>query len=304
MGYDLHLDTDKYVYSHARAFSQNPNFSISYGVDPDKKKRQQLQSVYSVDSYGKISDLPDNLNIDILVVAADTSSHLNIIKEFFQKCVPKFVLCEKPLAYEVKEAEDVVKICKKNDVALFVNYMRKSLPETQSLRSLIINDAGSQVKGSCYYSKGLIHNGSHFLNLLEYWLGGVKDVKIIAAGDRLGRYDRDPDFFIEYEKGRVQFISAKEENYSLYNIQLILPSGFLHYNRGGEQILWYGRIKDPILTDYYSLSTEAEEISNSMDVYMEVVVKEIENYLKGKKYILCSGEEALQSLKLIVGKII
>ena len=27
------------------------------------------------------------------------------------------------------------------------------------------------IKGVCWYSKGLLNNGSHFINLLEFWLG-------------------------------------------------------------------------------------------------------------------------------------
>ena len=37
MGYDFDLDQDKYVYSHAAAFSQHKDFNIVGGVDIDSK---------------------------------------------------------------------------------------------------------------------------------------------------------------------------------------------------------------------------------------------------------------------------
>jgi predicted dehydrogenase len=64
------------------------------------------------------------------------------------------------------------KLCQDNDIQLIVNYMRNSLPDSIEIKSKI--DSGEyagHVKGMVWYAKGLIHNGSHFLNLLKYWMG-------------------------------------------------------------------------------------------------------------------------------------
>jgi predicted dehydrogenase len=304
MGYDLELDPMQYIYSHARAFSQNPNFTLKLGIDPDKEKRKIFESVYHSKTISSLSEIDNDFQTDILVIATHTNTHLDIIKTFLEITSPKLIICEKPLAYRLDDAEEIVKICDEKSIPLFVNYIRKSLPETQMIKKMIEESSGSEIKGVCYYSKGLVHNGSHFLNLLNNWFGKPKVAKKVASGRNISEFDSEPDFFVEYSKARIHFISVKEEDYSFYNIELVLPSGFLHYNRGGEEILWYSKLENPILKGYYSLSSEPTVIPNQMNKYQEIVVNQLENFLENKEYILCSGKDALQILKLIVGNLL
>ena len=39
MGYDLHHDVNNQIYTHARAFSQHPDFYLIGAVDSEKKKK-------------------------------------------------------------------------------------------------------------------------------------------------------------------------------------------------------------------------------------------------------------------------
>lgn len=303
MGYDIGLDPIQYVYTHARAFSQNPNFSLILGIDPEEKKREIFRSTFHVNALGSISEIPRDFSTDILVVASHTNNHLNIIRDFLSRSKPKLILCEKPLSYRVEEATEIVQLCEKNQIPLFVNYIRKSLPEVQYIYKLIQELESYFIKGVCYYSKGLIHNGTHFLNLLGYWFGIPVQIKKIANGRVISDYDAEPDFYIEYSNARIQFISVREEDYSFYNVELILPTGYLHYHRGGEEILWYSRREDPILKGYYSLSSSPEVIPSHMNFYQKFVVLELQKFLENKEYNLCSGKEALQTLKLVVGNV-
>jgi hypothetical protein len=58
------------------------------------------------------------------------------------------------------------KLCQDNNVKLFVNYIRISQPNSIEIKNKIDNGtyAGS-LKGVVWYSKGLIHNGAHFVSL-------------------------------------------------------------------------------------------------------------------------------------------
>ena len=51
-----------------------------------------------------------------------------------------------------------------------------------------------------WYSKGLAHNGSHFINLLTYWLGPIKESCGISKGPLLDNQNIEPDFSLTFEK--------------------------------------------------------------------------------------------------------
>src|SRR4026207_202026 len=50
MEYDLELDPSRYVYSHARAFSQHPAFRLVAGVDPAPERRRMFEAAYGGDA--------------------------------------------------------------------------------------------------------------------------------------------------------------------------------------------------------------------------------------------------------------
>ena len=52
------------------------------------------------------------------------------------------------------------------------------------------------IKGNVWYSKGFIHNGSHLVNLMEFWLGSVIKHSIISNGRFWNDKDPEPDGLI------------------------------------------------------------------------------------------------------------
>ena len=51
------------------------------------------------------------------------------------------------------------------------------------------------IKGFCWYTKGMIHTASHFVDLCYFWLGNVKDYEIIYKGDTRFGEDPEPIFY-------------------------------------------------------------------------------------------------------------
>ena len=83
---------------------------------------------------------------------------------------PKILLLEKPLAISLEGAKKIKKLCEtKPDLIVFVNYVRRYLPLVKKWRDKIISgEIGSFLSGNIIYGKGLLTNGSHFINLAEY----------------------------------------------------------------------------------------------------------------------------------------
>ena len=299
----LEYDIDKGIHensvlTHSKAFYLHPNFSLVGAVDLTYEKRVLFENIYKIPTYSNLQKALVELIPSVIVISSSTEKHFEILNEILLYRIPKVIICEKPLSHDIREAEEMVELCKKNKISLFVNYMRRSDPGVQSLKNMIEDgEFLSPIKGVVWYSKGLIHNGSHFYNLLEYLLGPLKNAKIINRGRLWDHSDPEPDFEVEFSKGKVVFLSAWEESFSHYTIELLSKNGRIRYEQGGEFISFQRVIDDNIFQGYKVLDKNSILIENKMNIYQLNVVNQIDEMLRNNNYYLCSGDDALRTLK-------
>lgn len=298
MGYDLSLDPDKYIYSHARAFSLHPAFELIGAVDPSSENRRLFESHYGKPSY---ADLADALAIHrprIVVIAAPTVAHTELIEQVLESSGVISILCEKPLAYSLGDARKMVAACSNADVGLFVNYMRRVDPGVLEVKRRLDDGViATPVKGNVWYSKGFLHNGSHFFNLLEFWLGDFVSAKVIDEGRSWGEDDVEPDVWVAFERGSFVFQAAWEEAFSHCTIELISPSGRLRYEQGGSCIQWQATAQHSRISGYTVLQAESDIIENGLTLSQWQVAQHLALYIDGKSHVLCSGDQALRTLE-------
>ena len=296
MGYDLTLDAE-YIYSHARAFTMHPDFELIGGVDPDAERRATFERVYECPAYADIGVALEAQLADVVVIATQTHAHQAALMELLEHARPRAILCEKPIAYDLDAAQAMVDACASKGVALYVNYIRRSDPGAIEVGRLIAASAiEAPLKGVVWYSKGLRHNGSHFLNLLEYWLGSVLKTVVIQPGRALPDGDAEPDLDITFERGRAVFLAVREEDFSHYAIELIGANGRLRYESGGMRVEWQPVAKDGQLEGYKRLAKFTEEIPSDMIRYQWHVADQLANAMRGETFRMCTGSDAFDTL--------
>lgn len=295
MGYDLGLDPAEVVYSHARAFSLHSAFELVAAVDPSAKQRALFERHYGLLAY---ADLENAQAAGVVVIASPTAEHSRVLNAVLAHSKPQVILCEKPLAYDLAEAHKMVEACEAAGVKLFVNYMRRvDLGAIEVKRRIESTAIAAPIKGYAWYSKGFLHNGSHFFNLLEFWLGAFVKAKMLDTGRLWDNQDPEPDVQVEFERGKVVFQAAWEESFSHYTIELLSPSGRLRYEQGGEYIAWQSTHPDPKLSGYKILQTVPEMIANGMNRYQWHVADQLADALADKPHNLCTGRQALATLE-------
>jgi predicted dehydrogenase len=308
--YDLHLAKDSFTYTHSRAFSKHKDFSLIAAVDINKEQRDEFSKSYNLPAYNNLYEALKIHNPDIIVIATCTQSHAEILSKVLKFFTPKIVLCEKPLSYHLHEAQEMVDLCRNKGVDLYVNYMyRVDTGVIEVKKWLDSNNLDIGIKGVCWYSKGLIHNGSHFFNLLEYWLGSMSNFNLINLNKaRSSDKDYEPDIEVEFQKGKIVFISAWEKMFSHYTVELLTPNGRVRYDDRGATINLQGVIDSPIFKGYKILDPDSKVIMSNMQHSQLNVVNQLSDCISGGGKIsnLCSGEEALNtltSIQLIINEI-
>lgn len=298
MGYDLGNESTNVVLTHARAFSLHSSFELSGAVDPEFGRRELFEKFFGCPSFPTIASALQALSPSVVVIATPTEQHHLTLREVLANSTPKIILCEKPLAYDIEEARQMVEACESVGVSLFVNYMRRAEPGAIEIKARI--ESGQievPIKGVVWYSKGFLHNGSHFFNLLEFWLGPFVKATMLNVGRLWDGRDPEPDVQVDFELGRVIFMAAWEEAFSHYTIELLSTSGRLRYDQGGELITWQSTQVDPQIAGYEVLQTNAETISNEMNRYQLHVVNNIAIALTNGQHTLSTGKQSLKTLE-------
>lgn len=301
MGYDFGLDASK-VFTHARAFAQHPAFSLQCAVDPDPALRAAFTNAYGCPAYADLASACASHAPQLVAVAAPTALHGDIVRTLLAQPSVKAILCEKPLSYSIGEAREMVAQCAAQGVQLYVNYMRRADAGIAEVARRIASGAlGTPLKGVCWYSKGFLHNGSHWFNLLQYWLGELRSATVLAPGRLWDGKDPEPDLQLQFERGSITMLSAWEEAFSHFSIELLSPAGRLRYEQGGEQggeqLLWQATVPDAMLPDYTVLAPACEAIPMGMARSQWHVADQLALALAGQPALLCSGQDALRTLE-------
>lgn len=298
MGYDLLLAPETFVYSHARALSLHSEFNLIGAVDPGVEERGAFQKAYQAPAYASLKQVLEQQAPDLAVIASPTMAHYDAVLELLSVSPPQAILCEKPLAYSLDEARKMVALCAEKKVSLYVNYMRRSEPGALEVKRRIQSgEIAGPFKGIAWYSKGFLHNGSHFFNLLEDWLGAMQAFELISAGRDLLIGDAEPDVQVSFRNGDVTFLAAKDENFAHNSIELLAVNGRLRYENGGRRIEWSASGTDENLKAYKFLAGNAAEIPSDLNRYQHHVVQQLALAIRGQQAQLCDGISGLQTLE-------
>lgn len=131
---------------------------------------------------------------DTLYISSVNSDHYWQVIEAAKK--GKNILCEKPLALTSEQAEEMVKVCRENNIMLSVNYVNRFHPLVEKAKELIsANKLGKIVSVTVNFNIDFLPNsnyrfkkelsgggalwdlGTHMIDLLRYLGGEIVDIK-------------------------------------------------------------------------------------------------------------------------------
>jgi predicted dehydrogenase len=212
------------VFSHAEAYSVCPETELIAVVDIDEAARKKCAERWNVaQSFSKVTELMDKAKPDIVSVATPTSTHHSVLVELLtEKNKPKAILAEKPLASSVEEAEQVVQLASRNGVLLIVMHMRRYATNMRKLRDFIRSGGIGEIRNvSGWLTKGTVHNGTHWFDLLRYLVGEVSWVHGI---DSLCEGGDDPTLDVAMglaNGGLATMRSAEHANFTICEMDIM-----------------------------------------------------------------------------------
>ena len=283
INYDI---SNSNIQTHAKALVNHKGFNLLCGIDNSYLARQKFKKKYQILAYSSICQVPFK-KIDLVTISTPTNTHYKIVKKVKLHYPKAFILLEKPISYNIKEASKILKACSRNK--LIINYHRLYQPSSFLIKKIIEKykkKFNLPIKVKVIYTKNIIHNCSHFFNLLKFWLGDILDSKIIKI--KKISEDYRGDLLVNYKKAQVQYLSNNNLFHS--QVEIKFKDKIIKYKKDGEKILLYKIIKNK--TFFH------KNIKNDMKFSQLNVYKEIYKYICGKKiYNICFGANAFGTLE-------
>ncbi len=301
-------DSSKKIISHARATTVHPKFNLIAGIDKDKSASLLFSSLYKKPYFNSIKNLKKNLNqnIDLVIIAVTPQNQPELVEEVINQLNPKILLLEKPLAISLEETKKIKNLCaSKPNLIVFVNYVRRYLPLVNKWRDIIISgEIGCFISGNIIYGKGLLTNGSHFINLAEYWLGKFKSVKTFENKLKYQEFDKEASFILKTKKNNslLNILSIGGCKLRAGELDLWFEKGRLCWLNNGNALYFWPRLSSrSVLETYDSLSPDPEVHFTEITKCQYYVLDSINKYFYGDKEspIPCSIDDCIETMQLM-----
>ena len=296
-GYDYNNNDESIILTHASAFHFHPEFELIAGVDPDANKRQQFEKKFSVPAYPGLDDLQKRHEPEIISLAVPTDLHYSIFGDALSLC-PKAILCEKPIAIQVAEAEQMVALAEDSNCAVIVNYLRRFNPAINTLKKHIKSKKlGDIYKGTAWYTKGIVDNGSHFIDLFIFLLGEVQEIQILKHGRKWHSRDPEPDVLIRFGQTDIYMLAGREEHCCMGQFELLGTKGKIQFEDDQPIKIRYAE-DDPIYPGYKNLGIE-EEIENPSNRNIWFTLENLAEHLNRGSRLKSTVESSTNTLRVV-----
>lgn len=252
-----------------------------------------------------------NSDIDAVFIASENSRHYEQVIKAAK--AGKHILCEKPIALTSEQAEEMIKICKENDVLFAVNYVHRFHPLVIKAKELLTDQKlGKLVSVDVHFNfdfppdnnfrfkkhlsgGGALRDvGTHMIDLLRFFGGEIESID--GYVDNLIYKSEVDDFaigIVKFVKGGYGTFNVSFNNKKAFNrIEILCHKGAIAVdNLIGKKIL---APKLTILKD-----DETKKSFRKRGNKMVFVLKSIQKSFLKRQVPFTTGEDGLINLRLM-----
>ena len=184
----------------APAMQSSENHELVAIMRRDKYKLNELAQKYGIEkTYTRVEDILNDADLDAVYIATPVNAHKNQTIEAAYR--GKHILCEKPMAMNPQESQEMIDACNKNNVGLMICYYQRFNKRHQKIRELIQEKEIGRITAVRLTNSGLLPDsdsawrqqpevsgggnimdvGSHCVDLLRYLFGDVLSVNALVS---------------------------------------------------------------------------------------------------------------------------
>jgi predicted dehydrogenase len=290
--------TSDNILTHAHAFFDCPQFKIVGFVDVDQNAATKACQIWGGATFETLDQAFNSSEVDVVCAAAPDEFHYSILIDLLDRPI-KLIFAEKPLTQTLVQAEEIINLSKIRKIPILVNYTRRFVPEFVDLQSKIRTDVfGSFLTGSGIYGKGILHNGSHLIDLLRYLVGEVRLVQ--ATNFCYDFYKNEPSASATLQINnsalfRLNFVDCSF--YSVFEIDLFFEKARIKITESGLNIDVYMVEQNKIFAGYKSLVL-TKSIETQQNKALQFAALHILDALNNQAELRCTANDAFFAMKV------
>ena len=211
------------------------NISVTWIIDINIDRARSFAHKYNIPNVGTdIRDVTSNANEIFLSICSSTDSHFSIfcsgLEHFRDKKLR--VWLEKPSSHLLDEIKKMEILASKAHCDVLINYPRRYDQNFTWVKNLIESDKLQKV--FLRYSKGCMHNLPHFINILHWYCGDLKEVEFSKLTTRNNFIDLDGIFI--FGDTEVVISSVNHQYFDHYELDILLDDKMFRFQDGGLEL--------------------------------------------------------------------
>ena len=287
------------TWSHAAAYIGCSDTQLIAVCDPNPTKLERCSTRWSVAArYSNFAAMLDEQLPEIVSICTPDATHYSLIRQALEHPGILAVLAEKPLAVNLEQADELASLAARLGKLLAVNYSRRYAKGFIELKVMIERgDLGEIQTVSGFFTKGTIHNGSHWFDLARFLLGPIRRV---LGMDRLREPGNDPtlDVMLEFESGAAGYLHGCDAtSYDLFEMDIVASLGRVHIVEEGFEIKLYRIEPSPFGAGHKRL-VHRGDVDPGLTNALSEAVADIVHCLGNRGIPRCSVGDARQALAI------
>jgi predicted dehydrogenase len=289
----------KSVYAHAHAYAVSPRTDLVALCDADQSKLKRAAERWKVAAcYNDPNELLAKERPDIVSICTPDETHHALISAALASPATRAVLAEKPIALTLPDATELIGSAAERGIILAVNYSRRYANNHRQLRDWLRNGGIGEIRSVMgTYTKGTLHNGTHWFDLARFLIGEVVQV---WGFNVLQEESNDPtlDAVLKFTEGTIAHLVGCDANsFSVFEMDLIGRDGRVRIVDSGNMIETYDVGPSRYYVNYNEATLRERREGGMEDTTLNAVENLVECIDKHCQP-LCTGNDAIAALAI------
>ena len=284
--------------NHVRVYHKMEEANLVAVSDVSERALKKIEKKYGAKGFTEYSDLLENPEIEVVSVCVPTTFHHAVVMEAIKN--GKHVLVEKPIAFTVQEAEEMIAAAKEAGVMLATGHVERFNPAVQKAKELIDDGVIGDVVSAFAKRVGplpprikdvgvSIDLAIHDLDIMNYLF--EEDVTQVYGSMNCSFDDS------EFEDHAEIMVNFDNESTGIIEVNWLTP-----YKRRELELTGTAGI---ISVDYIKQSIEvygkfAQDIQIKHEEPLKSELNSFLNSVMNKEEPEITGEDGLKALKMVI----
>lgn len=307
---------------HADAIKKIDNAVLYAVADNNKESAKAFAQKENVIAYESFEKMLNDKEIDVVCICTPSCFHAQNAIDAMKK--GKHVVVEKPMAFNKADAKRVLSVSKKTGKMVTVVSQLRFTEDVKKLKSFVEQGAFGKItlcslnmkyyrskeyyasspwKGKKKFDGGgaLMNQGIHGIDLMQYIMGGVKEVKgkIRTLCHKIEVEDTAVAI-VEFNCGALGVVQASSCAYPGFErrIEIHGETGYAVLKEGTIEKLMIDKKEVPLNNEYVASGSASDPTAMDSDLHAEQI-KNLIGAISGKEKLLVDCVEGAKAVEII-----